>query len=89
MKKLLFMCINMNMGGTEKALLTMLNEIDTSKYDVTLFMLEEYGQFLSEIPSFVKVEYFNKYDNIKPFIKEPPQILMHINNNFFISKLSY
>lgn len=69
------MCINMNVGGTEKALLTMLNEIDSSKYDVTLFMLEEYGGFLSEIPSFVKVKYFNKYGDIKPFIKEPPQLL--------------
>lgn len=75
MKKIIFMCINMNVGGTEKALLTMLNEIDSSKYDVTLFMLEEYGGFLSEIPSFIKVKYFNKYDDIKPFIKEPPQLL--------------
>ena len=49
MKKILFMCINMNIGGTEKALLTMLNEIDDSKYDITLLMLEEYGGFLNEI----------------------------------------
>ena len=35
MRKLLFMCINMNIGGTEKALLTMLNQIDTSKYNIT------------------------------------------------------
>ena len=75
MKNLLFMCINMNIGGTEKALLTMLNEIDSSNYDVTLLMLEEFGGFLSEIPSFVKVKYFNKYDDIKPFIREPPQLL--------------
>ena len=30
MKKVLFMCINMNIGGTEKALLTMLNEMDST-----------------------------------------------------------
>ena len=35
MKKLLFMCISMNIGGTEKALLTMLNEMDRKKYDIT------------------------------------------------------
>lgn len=75
MKKILFMCINMNVGGTEKALLNMLNEIDSNEYDVTLFMLEEYGGFLGQIPSFVKVKYFNNYNNIKPFIKEPPQLL--------------
>lgn len=76
MKKILFMCINMNIGGTEKALLSMLNEINTSKYEVTLFILEKYGGFLNQIPDFVKVKYFNEYKNIKPFIKEPPQILV-------------
>ena len=75
MKKIIFMCINMNVGGTEKALLTMLNAIDIGKYDVTLLMLEKYGGFLSEIPSFVKVKYFNEYNKIKPFVKEPPQLL--------------
>lgn len=69
------MCINMNIGGTEKALLTMLNEIDSSRYDITLLMLEEYGGFLNEIPSFVKVKYVNEYKAIKPFINEPPMLL--------------
>ena len=69
------MCINMNIGGTEKALLTMLNEIDSSKYDITLLMLEEYGGFLNEIPSFVKVKYVNEYKTIKHFIHEPPMLL--------------
>lgn len=69
------MCINMNIGGTEKALLTMLNEIDSSKYDITLLMLEEYGEFLNEIPSFVKVKYVNEYKAIKPFINDPPMLL--------------
>ena len=75
MKKILFMCINMNIGGTEKALLTMLNEIDSSRYDITLLMLEEYGGFLNEIPSFVKVKYVNEYKAIKPFINESPMLL--------------
>lgn len=75
MKRILFMCINMNIGGTEKALLTMLNEIESSKYDITLLMLEEYGGFLNEIPSFVKVKYVNEYKDIKSLIKEPPKLL--------------
>ena len=69
------MCINMNIGGTEKALLTMLNEIDSSKYDITLLMLEEYGGFLNETPNFVKIQYVNEYKDIKPLIKEPPKLL--------------
>lgn len=90
MKKVLFMCINMNIGGTEKALLTMLNEMDSSKYDITLLMLEEYGGFLNEIPSFVKVKYVNEYKYIKQFIKEPPQILAKklISNKKYVSGFS-
>ena len=34
------MIINMNIGGTEKALLNILSEIDTEKYDVTVLILE-------------------------------------------------
>lgn len=75
MKRILFMCINMNIGGTEKALLKMLNEIDSSKYDITLLMLEEYGGFLNETPNFVKIQYVNEYKDIKPLIKEPPKLL--------------
>ena len=59
------MIINMNVGGTEKALLTMLSEIDKEKYDVTLLMLEEYGGFLSDIPEWVNIKYINYYGDIK------------------------
>ena len=84
------MCINMNIGGTEKALLTMLNEIDDSKYDITLLMLEEYGGFLNEIPSFVKVKYVDEYKSIKPFVNEPPKILIKrlIKNEEYLIGLS-
>ena len=84
------MCINMNIGGTEKALLTMLNEIDDSKYDITLLMLEEYGGFLNEIPSFVKVKYVDEYKSIKPFVNEPPKILIKrlIKNKAYLTGLS-
>ena len=90
MKKFLFMCINMNIGGTEKALLTMLNEIDDGKYDITLLMLEEYGGFLNEIPSFVKVKYVDEYKSIKPFVNEPPKILIKrlIKNKAYLTGLS-
>ena len=76
MKKVLFMCINMNIGGTEKALLNMLNEIDSSKYDITLLMLEKFGGFLNEIPSYVNVKYVEEFKEIKIFINEPPQLLV-------------
>ena len=90
MKKILFMCINMNIGGTEKALLTMLNEMDRRKYDITLFMLEEYGGFLNQIPDGIKVIYLKEYKKLKKFINDPPQLLAKelIKNRKVIGGLS-
>ncbi len=73
-KKILFMVINMNIGGTEKALLTMLSEIDKEKYDVTVLMLEEYGGFLKDIPEWVNVQYLNYYKHIKGILNNPLHI---------------
>ena len=90
MKKILFMCINMNIGGTEKALLTMLNEMDRSKYEITLLMLEEYGGFLNQIPDGIKVMYLKEYKALKKFINDPPQLLVKelIKNRKIIGGLS-
>ena len=90
MKKILFMCINMNIGGTEKALLTMLNEMDRSKYEITLLMLEEYGGFLNQIPEGIKVMYLKEYKTLKKFINDPPQLVAKelIKNRKIIKGLS-
>ena len=74
-KKILFMVINMNVGGKEKALLTMLSEINNEQYDVTLLMLEEYGGFLNQIPSWVNVKYVKDFKLLKEKINNP----IHIN----------
>ena len=66
------MAINMNIGGTEKALLNMISEIPMQEYEVTLLMLEKYGGFLEEIPSWVRVKYLDNYSEIKPILNNPP-----------------
>lgn len=71
-KKIIFMLINMNVGGTEKALLNMISEMPKEKYDITIFMLEEYGEFLDFIPNEVNIEYLKDYKNIKDEINKPP-----------------
>ncbi|WP_424767283.1 glycosyltransferase [Paenibacillus sp. sgz302251] len=74
-KKLLFMLINMNVGGTEKALLNMISEIPKERYEITILMLEEKGGFLDYIPSEVRVEYLKGYKDIKHMLNKPPQVL--------------
>ncbi|MGM8274018.1 glycosyltransferase [Clostridium perfringens] len=72
MKSILFMLINMNIGGTEKALINMLNELQKEKYKVTVLLLEKYGGFLDQIPDWVEVKYLDEYKNLKKYINEPP-----------------
>ncbi|PYZ95080.1 glycosyl transferase [Salipaludibacillus keqinensis] len=70
-KKILFMLINMNIGGTEKALLNMITEIPRDQFDITILMLEKYGGFLDQIPSDVNVQYIDYYQEIKPILNDP------------------
>lgn len=72
-KKIIFMMINMNVGGTEKALLNMIEAIPKEQYEITILMLEEYGGFLNSIPKEVHIEYLNGYKDIKELLNNPPQ----------------
>lgn len=73
MKKLLFINGHMNLGGAEKSLLDILKHIDYSKYHVELLLLEEFGDYVDEIPKEVKVKLFdlhNTYGNIFSCVKK-------------------
>jgi glycosyltransferase involved in cell wall biosynthesis len=72
-KKILFMVINMNIGGTEKALLNMIAEMPAEDYDITILMLEKCGGFLDAIPSRVHVKYLHGYRDIKDLLNKPPK----------------
>lgn len=73
MKSIVFMIINMNVGGTEKALLNLLNNIDKNKYRVTILMLEGKGGFLNNIPEWVEVKVVNEYELLRELLNDPPQ----------------
>jgi len=79
-KKVLFMLINMNIGGTEKALLNILQELSIERYEITILMLEKYGEFLNYIPDGVQIKYLKEYRKIKDDLNLPP--LKNVINNF-------
>lgn len=56
MKKLLFINGHLNTGGVEKSLLDILKHLDYEKYEVDLLLLEELGDYASEIPEQVHVQ---------------------------------
>lgn len=71
-EKVLFAVKNMNVGGVEKSLLSLLNTIDPEQYEVDLLLLENYGGFMSQIPEWVNVIICKEYEKIKDDVNFPP-----------------
>ncbi len=55
-KKIFLTAYNLDFGGIEKALLSLLSNIDYQKYDVTLFLEKKEGIFLDKVPTNVKIK---------------------------------
>ena len=55
MKKILIVSHAMEIGGAEKALLGLLETIDTTQYQVDLFLLRHQGELLKDIPENIKL----------------------------------
>lgn len=62
----------MNLGGTEKALLGLLDALQHYPVEVELLLLQKGGTLENEIPSNVKVTYFPDFSSIKDIIENPP-----------------
>lgn len=54
-KKLLFVMNHLHCGGAEKSLVSLLETIDYSKYEVDLFLFKHEGIFMNKIPKQVKL----------------------------------
>jgi glycosyltransferase involved in cell wall biosynthesis len=89
-KKIMFMIINMNLGGTEKALINMVSEIPKDKFEITILMLENYGVLLESIPDHINVTYIKDYQNIKDSINTPLHLLalQQLREKYFLKFLS-
>lgn len=83
MKKILFVLNNMNIGGTEKAFLNMLDTMSPMEYDVTLMLLSKSGGFLSHVPEWVKIETMGNSDAMIHENSDPP---LKIINEYLHSK---
>lgn len=56
MKKICFVAECMYCGGTEKSLLSLLQYLDRTKYDITLLLLQKKGDLFSQLPDDIRVE---------------------------------
>ena len=62
-KKLLFVINTLGRAGAETALLELLRQLDSGRYDVFLFVLTGQGELTSALPSYVRL-LNTDYDNI-------------------------
>lgn len=63
MKKVLFAISNLNGGGAEKVLVTILKNIDPQKIKVTLLLIFFEGNYIKDIPDYVEIKYLFKTRN--------------------------
>ena len=59
MKKMLFVINNLNIGGIQKSLVNLLDEV-ANDYDISLVVFSEEGDLFNELPSNVKIIKVNK-----------------------------
>lgn len=70
MKKIAFVLSSMNMGGTEKVLLNMINSMDFNEYDIDIYLLEKKGALLKDVPKNVNLYEIENYKEIKNFVHD-------------------
>lgn len=69
--KVLFMIHSLNIGGTEKSLLNLIN-ILPANYDISILLLTKSGGFLGEVPKNIKLFEIENSAEIINFIQTPP-----------------
>ena len=89
MKKILFVYDSMMTGGTSTALLSLINAIDRTKYEISLLLYTNTGQHIKDIPSYVNV-LPNAYLDNSRFSSGKRKILRTIlNGQIFKALISY
>lgn len=78
MKKVLFVANNMLGGGAEKVLLNILKNVDRSKFQVDLLLIEKRGIRYNEIPDYINVSFL--YDEKDIVLSNDPKYLESLYN---------
>ena len=68
MKKIAIFQTDLNIGGIQKSLVNLLNNIDYKKYEVDLYLFEKNNIFIDDIPINVNIMYLDKGSSLNRFI---------------------
>ena len=80
-KQLLFIISTLDSGGVSKSISTLLNVIDTNRFDVDVLVLNPTGVFMNLLPNTISIKSDLKTQLF--FSKFPNNVLLLIKNKFF------
>ncbi|MDU6198524.1 MAG: glycosyltransferase [Intestinibacter bartlettii] len=84
MKKILFVCYGLGIGGIERCLVNLINELDSNLYDIDLLLLNPEYNLLDEITNKVTLldtfKYSMNTENTYNHYKQDKNILKKVNN---------
>ena len=80
MKRVLFFHFDLAGGGAEKVLVNLLNNLDMSKYDITLQTIFGFGPNVKDVPHNVRFKYLfkDKFIGLSRIMKIVPARLLHM-----------
>lgn len=84
-KRLLFTSVNMDLGGIERALVNLVNRIDTKKYDVEIVLEEKKGVFLNKIKNDIVVRECKVSNNSIVILRK----LINVSRKVFFKVINY
>lgn len=79
-KKILFTLVDLNVGGVQKTLLNILNNIDYKMYDIDVMLIKKNNSLISMLPKEVNVLYVSDYVDIA----DKKSFINRINKNISI-----
>ena len=84
-KKILFASYNLDIGGIEKSLITLLNNMDFTKYDITLVLERKEGILLNKINQNIKIIEYRVSNNNNIILRKLTNLFKRISfiiNNY-------
>lgn len=88
-KKILFINGHLNAGGVEKSLVDILRKIDLNSFDVRVVLLEEYGDYINQIPEEIKVELFDLHNTYGSLVKSLIKCLKQRDKKCFYTRIIF
>ena len=78
MKKLLFAAVDMNVGGIETALLTLLNYLADKEYKITLVLEKKEGPFLRDLDKKINIVEYKPNDSKNVIVRKISNLMKRI-----------